>query len=343
MPDPDPPAVEATAAPPPMPQIGQPCDPMTPGWLMGLGKAPESNAAHNARLGASAKTYRDVGWLMGSMVPRPGWPAKPMKPCPTAAADWSTHQADLAWLTAHAEDFSDCTSLESAWSRVRGLTSFPLINTGSCRDFGYAWIGCSGITQFPLLDTSAGTNFGYAWKEMGALTSFPLLDTHNGTNFEYAWDSCSGLTSFPLIDTSRALNLCGTWGRCGELTAFPAIRTGACTNFSYAWQSCSKLTAFPLIDTSKGTNFDMAWKVCTAMTDFPLLDFSSGTSFTSAWFSCSSLTPQSTENILVSLNASGKTGLSTDVGGCPKSTWTPAAVAAYDSLVAKGWTITKVD
>jgi hypothetical protein len=71
-----------------------------------------------------------------------------------------------------------------------------------------------------------------------------------------------------------------------------------------------------------------------------LLNLSKGANFATAWQDNPSLTPQSTENILVALDAGGQTGLSTNVGGCPKSTWTAPAIAAFDSLIAKGWTVT---
>jgi len=65
------------------------------------------------------------------------------------------------------------------------------------------------------------------------------------------------------------------------------------------------------------------------------------TAFSSAWFGCA-LTAQSMENILVSLDTNGATGITLSIAGgtnAGKSTWTAAANTAYNNLIAKGWTI----
>ena len=65
------------------------------------------------------------------------------------------------------------------------------------------------------------------------------------------------------------------------------------------------------------------------------------TAFNNAWFSCD-LTAQSIENILVSLDTNGATGITLGIQGgtnAAKTTWSAAAVTAYDSLIVKGWTI----
>jgi hypothetical protein len=81
-PAPDPQVVVLTAAGPPAPQIGVACDKLTPGWLMGIGKAPETAAAHATRLGASAGKFNDVGYLLGTLEPRANWPAAPVVAAP---------------------------------------------------------------------------------------------------------------------------------------------------------------------------------------------------------------------------------------------------------------------
>ena len=63
--------------------------------------------------------------------------------------------------------------------------------------------------------------------------------------------------------------------------------------------------------------------------------------FNQTWQNCA-LTAQSIENILVSLDANGASNILLGIDGgtnAPKSTWTGAAVAAFDNLIAKGWTI----
>tara|TARA_R110002096_G_scaffold285205_5_gene479044 strand:- start:1721 stop:2104 length:384 start_codon:yes stop_codon:yes gene_type:complete len=124
------------------------------------------------------------------------------------------------------------------------------------------------------------------------------------------------------------------------------------------------------LDTSSGTDFYRAWYYVNGIGSFPSLDFSSGTSFKGAWLYCGSVTfpanlfdttgtltataftngwlngglsAQSIENILVSLdtNTASNVGLSLSGGtNAAKSTWSVAAIAAYDSLIVKSWSIT---
>jgi hypothetical protein len=265
---------------------------------------------------------------------------------------------------------SSGTSFPNAWRGCIGLTSFPLIDTSSGADFGYTWRDCSNLTSFPLLDTSIGTNFNQAWLNCSSLTSFPLIDTSSGTNFGGAWQSCTNLTSFPLIDTSSVTSFNNAWRDCTNLTSFPLIDTSSGADFRGAWRDCTNLTSFPLLDTSSGTAFGQTWRNCTNLTSFPLLDVSSGTNFSFSWRDCSSLasfpanmfdttgtliatafssawfgcalTAQSMENILVSLDTNGATGITLGISGgtnAGKSTWTAAANTAYNNLIAKGWTI----
>jgi len=63
--------------------------------------------------------------------------------------------------------------------------------------------------------------------------------------------------------------------------------------------------------------------------------------FNEAFFFCA-LTAQSIENILVSLDTNGATGITLSIDGgtnAAKTTWSAAAVTAYDNLIVKGWTI----
>lgn len=51
---------------------------------MGLGKAPETAAAHATRLGASAGKFNDAGYILGTLEPRANWPAPPVVAAPVA-------------------------------------------------------------------------------------------------------------------------------------------------------------------------------------------------------------------------------------------------------------------
>ena len=216
------------------------------------------------------------------------------------------------------------TSLERAWYGANNMITFDAafgVTTGVTNFYG-AWFNCPSLTSFPQIDTSNGTNFYLAWLNCNSLTSFPLINTSSGTIFTYAWQSCSSLTSFPLIDTSS-----------GE-------------DFFAAWRYCSGLTSFPLIDTSSGTTFTYAWLNCTSLTSFPANMFDTtgvlvANAFATAFQGCA-LTAQSVENILVSLDTNGATGITLDINGgttAGQTSWTAAATTAYNNLIAKGWTV----
>ena len=248
------------------------------------------------------------------------------------------------------------TGFNSAWYLCTSLTSFPLINTAAGIDFREAWLGCSSLTSFPLIDTAAGTNFGSTWRDCSSLTSFPLINTAAGTNFGAAWQSCFSLTSFPLIDTAAGTNFGSAWFNCTSLTSFPLIDTAAGTSFSRAWYNNDGLTAFPALDfdaavglasdaSNTYTGFRETWFSCGALANFPanIFDNTTCTRYLDAFTGCA-LTAQSIENILVSINTAGTSNGNLSLQGgtnAGASTWTAPAIAAYDALVARGWTITR--
>lgn len=161
------------------------------------------------------------------------------------------------------------------------------------------------------------TNFSYFWRDHFEITSFPTIDTSSGTNFSQAWYNCSGLTSFPLIDTSSG------------------------TSFEFAWRGCSGLTSFPTINTSSSTNFRFAWFVCSSLTSFPagVFDTCPATNFEGAFTGCA-LTQASVDNILVSINAAGKSGGTLNMNGGTSSPPSATGIAAKNSLIGRGWTVT---
>ena len=223
---------------------------------------------------------------------------------------------------------------------------------GSGADLGTnltnAWFGASNMTTFtcPFDVTSSVTNFVNAWRNCSSLNSFPLLNTSSVTSFFFTWLGCSSLTSFPLLSTSSVASFSYAWYGCNSLTSFPLLDTSSGLNFSNAWLGCTTLTSFPLLNTSSGTNFGIAWYGCTSLTTFPANMFdTTGTliaaAFQNAWLNCA-LTAQSIENILVSLDTNGATGITLGFNGgtnASKTTWSAAAVTAYDNLIVKGWTI----
>jgi hypothetical protein len=193
-----------------------------------------------------------------------------------------------------------------------------------------------------------GTSFYATWRYCSSLTSFAPTNLGKGTDFSATWQGCSSLTSFPAIDASAGTIFPGTWQNCTSLTSFPDINMGAGTNFVYTWASCSSLTSFLSTRMGKGTSFLGAWVGCSSLTSFPANAFNttgilSPDAFNSAFSACA-LTAQSIENILVSLNTNGQSGITLTLSGgtnANTSTWSATAKSAYISLIAKGWTITQ--
>ena len=182
------------------------------------------------------------------------------------------------------------------------------------------------------------------WDSCTGLTSFPQLNTSNVTDFYRAWAGCTGLTgTFPTIDTSKGTRFLDAWSGC-SLTDFPALDFSEALDFGSAWES-NDYNSFPATTFPKATNFSFAWRYV-PITDFPAGAFdSTGTLVTTAFqqtFLDCALTAASIENILVSLDTNGATGVTLTLSGgtnAAKSTWTAAANTAYTNLIGKSWSI----
>ena len=167
-----------------------------------------------------------------------------------------------------------------------------------------------------------------------------------GTDLGGAWYGASNMTSFVCAFdvTSGVTNFSSTWRDCGGLTSFPLINTSSGTSFGGAWRSTS-FTDFPELDFSSAITFNRAW-IFSRIENFPPNMFDttgtlSNDAFTFSWLGAR-LSAQSIENILVSLDTNGATGITLSIDGgtnAAKTTWSAAAVTAYDNLIVKGWTI----
>ena len=199
-------------------------------------------------------------------------------------------------------------------------------------------------------EADLGTDLGNAWWGASNMTTFtcPFDVTSSVANFTTTWTGCSGLISFPKLNTSSGENFLAAWQNCTNLASFPELNTSSGTNFFATWYNCSSLISFPKLNTSSGTSFYAAWQVCSSLTTFPANMFDTtgtliATAFNDAWLGCA-LTAQSIENILVSLDTNGATGITLGIHGgtnANASTWSAAANAAWLSLDAKGWNITQ--
>ena len=124
------------------------------------------------------------------------------------------------------------------------------------------------------------------------------------------------------------------------------------------------VTDFPLLNVSAGASFKQAWRFCARLINFPagLFDnwnpsFISSGVFNLAWDGCTRLTAQSVENILTSIDASGKyatsdgdayvNGVNTQLASVvididynvATGSLSAATNSAVTSLKSKGWSI----
>jgi hypothetical protein len=178
-------------------------------------------------------------------------------------------------------------------------------------------------------------------------------------NFTSAWRS-SGLTSFPSdIDLSKGTTFNNTWRQSG-LASFPDIQsTKNGTTFLNAWYNCANMTSFGNANLDSGGFFQSAWQTCYDLEDFPALFTNWNPStiatgvFNVAWDACDKLTAQSVENILTSIDASGKYATTNGASGgtalgdagididynVATGSLSAATNAAVTSLKSKGWSI----
>jgi len=142
-------------------------------------------------------------------------------------------------------------------------------------------------------------------------------------------------------------DLIGAWTGAANMTSFvcPFDVTSSVTDFKFAWYKTA-LTSFPSLDFSSATSFYQCWTSMANLATFPpnMFDTTGGLNsiaFDFAWTGCA-LTAQSIENILVSLDTNGASNVTLGIDGgtnAAKTTWSAAAVTAYDNLIVKGWTI----
>ena len=169
-------------------------------------------------------------------------------------------------------------------------------------------------------------------------------------SFDSSFRNCDGLEEViaPYTSSSSLTSLRRAFKDCSSLKVFPFVETKNISTFENVCDGCSLLTTFPKLDFTAANKFTSAWKNCTSLTDFPpnmfdkTRDFSSTTNFNNAWSSCA-LTAQSIENILVSLDTNGSTGVTLTISGgtnAAYSTWSQAAKDALTSLQGKSWTVT---
>ena len=274
---------------------------------------------------------------------------------------------------------SSGVNFTDAWASS-GLTSFntPLPTSGSVRQ---AWYNCQSLQSFST-ELPTATRVDFTWYNNTSLSDFKTTDIKNCTNFQGAWRNCSALTSFPAgaqLGTEAAnVDFSGAWQSSG-LTSFSTPLPTA-TNLGAAFRYCTPLVSFtldelPLVTSvsttwhntrfqsfstklPKVTTCYAAWYYNTALTDFSADVFanwnpSSITSgvFNLTWTGCTALTAQSVENILTSIDASGKHATTTGASGGSAladagididydgTTLSAATDSAITSLRGKSWVV----
>jgi hypothetical protein len=196
----------------------------------------------------------------------------------------------------------------------------------------------TGLTAFPVLDLSNGTKFYATWFGNNSMSEFGAIDARLGDTFADAFKNCSALTSFPsganLGTEASNVVFSETW-RSSGLTSFSTpLNTGA--YLFRAWRDCSSLSDFS----------------AEVLTNWNPSSITTGV-FNEAWDGCTSLTAQSVENILTSIDASGKYATTNGASGgtalgdaaididynTATGSLSTATNSAVTSLKAKGWSI----
>jgi hypothetical protein len=284
-------------------------------------------------------------------------------------------------------DFSGVTIAQFAWRFTSNMTTFNVHSMPDLTDAYRAWSYCSALESFNTL-LPAVTNAREAWSYCSSLSSFGTTEISNCTNFISAWHGCSSLTSFPadakLGTSAQNVNFSTAWMNSG-LTSFSALDLSSGNNFSNTFRGTA-ITQFPsgaLLGTAEtnvnfnsafrssniisfstplptGNTFADSFKYCDDLTDVSVDVFTNwnplsiaNACFNDTWKFCTALTAQSVENILTSINASGKHGTSDGTsGGTPLAdagididynvstgSLSAATNTAIDSLSGKGWEV----
>ncbi len=225
-------------------------------------------------------------------------------------------------------DYSNLTSIRNFFWHSSGLTNANMpsastlnINWSNISDASN-FFGYSGITACPNWDFSSLTTTDSMFEGCASLTTLPsTLNFSNSTNAQGMFDDCISLAAIPALDFSSVVEGRSIFQGCTSLVTFPSgITFDSLTRTSQMFYGCSSLANFPagVFDTTG--------------------NFGPGVYHLFTFQGCA-LTPQSIENILVSLNTNSVAIPRLDLGGgtnAGMSTWSTAALAAWNSLRSNG-------
>jgi hypothetical protein len=292
-------------------------------------------------------SYRQTGDLYGVIL------------LPESATGADIEAARKLLIDRGAADASTIISAGAAWFRRYDIVEFKNAEFPDALTLGFAFEEATNLSKISTVNAPICPNFSSAWKGTTALTSFPAgaklgTDAEN-VNFTSAWQS-SGLTSFS-TPLPTATTLTQSFQACSSLTQFTSNLSSALT-LVRTWRN-SGLTSFS-VELPSARFISQAWEGCSDLVDFSAEVFdnwnpSSITSevFNLTWSGCTSLTAQSVENILTSIDASGKYATTNGASGgsaladagididynVATGSLSVATTAAIDSLSGKGWQV----
>ena len=224
---------------------------------------------------------------------------------------------------------------------VTAVLATPVGHDNSVTNFFRAFYGSNNLTSVSAdLDLSKVTSLIQAFRDC-PFTSFPNLDYSATTTTASAWYGCGGLTTFPASGFPVATSISQAWRKCFGLTSFGLITIPNVTNAKSAWESCTSLITAPSIDFGSVINLDETWRDCTSLTTFPanVFDNTACIIFNNAFYNCA-LTATSVNNILISIDAAGRSGGTLGIWGGTSAAPTGAGATAKATLITKGWTVT---
>ena len=293
--------------------------------------------------------YRKAGDLYGIIL------------LPESATGADIEAARKLLIDRGAADGTTAGSIRTDWYNRDDIVEFKHLNTSSVTASDYAWYSCQALEKFPALDLSNSSTLNNAFFGCTALSDFGAIQADSCGDFTAAWQGTTALTSFPagakLGTEANNVNFTAAWQQSG-LTSFPSnIDLSKGATFSNTWRS-TNLSSYstPIV---LGTNLNQAFYLCGQLTDFSSNVFenwnpaslTSGV-FHNTWKFCVKLTAQSVENILTSIDASGKYGTATGAAGggaidsgididynVATGSLSAATNTAVTSLKAKGWSI----
>jgi len=225
--------------------------------------------------------------------------------------------------------FRDCTN----------LTSFTAPTTDP---IGEAFRPGSGPEAGRFTITNPFENvssLNSAFSRNTSLTSFPFIDTSVVTQFIGTWSGCTSLSNFPNnLNFGKSINMLATFSQ-NAFTSWDCDGQISAINLAGCWENCSNLVQFPsgkFNGPRRALRYDSSGNV-TSRYEY------NRTAFSNTFRNCA-LNAASIENILVDLVQGGATDIVLSLEGgtnAGASTWTANAITAYNTLISRGWSITR--